>query len=73
MLIFSRFEPNDAYKKNAYKKKRVINPRKPEIGRISKKVLQKINLAVRTSTGHTQWRNTPEVIKWFENLKNKTP
>ena len=24
MLIFSRFEPNDAYKKNAYKKKRVL-------------------------------------------------
>ena len=50
---------------------RLINPRKPEIGKISKKVLQKINLAVRTSTGHTQWRNTPEVIKWFEKLKNK--
>ena len=50
---------------------RLINPRKPEVGKISKNVLQKINLAVRTATGLTQWRNTLDVIKWFNQLKNK--
>ena len=50
---------------------RLINPAKPEIGRISKKILEKINLRVRQATRHTQWRNSAEVIQWFKLLKNK--
>ena len=38
---------------------RLINPMQPEIGKIAKKRPQKMNLTVRTRTGHTQWRNTP--------------
>ena len=51
---------------------RLINPTKPEIGRVSSKILQKINAKVRQATKHTQWRNSAEVIQWFKNLKNKS-
>ena len=50
---------------------RLINPTKPEIGRISKKILQKIITAVRGKTKFNQWINSDEVINWFENLPNK--
>ena len=51
---------------------RLINPTKPEIGRVSSKILQKINAKVRQATKHTQWRYSAEVIQWFKNLKNKS-
>ena len=51
---------------------RLINPAKPEIGRVSSKILQKINAKVRQATNHTQWRNSAEVIQWFKNHKNKS-
>ena len=50
---------------------RLINPTKPEIGRISKKILQKIITAVRGKTKFNQWINSDEVINWFQNLPNK--
>ena len=42
---------------------RLINPTTPEIGRVSSKILQKINAKVRQATKHTQWRNSVEVIQ----------
>ena len=36
---------------------RLINPAKPEVGRMSKKILEKINVRVRQATRLTQWRN----------------
>ena len=41
---------------------RLINPTKPEIGKISKLILEKINTDVKTATKLNQWKNTDEVI-----------
>ena len=50
---------------------RLINPCKPEIGKIAKELLENINNNVRTQTKLKQWRNTPDVIQWFRSLQNK--
>ena len=50
---------------------RLINPTKPEIGRISKKILQKIITAVKAKTKFNQWINSDDVISWFTALPNK--
>ena len=50
---------------------RLLNPAKPEIGRISKEILSRINNAVRNSTNLTQWKNSEETIEWFKQIKNK--
>ena len=51
---------------------RLINPAKSEIGKISKKILEKINKTVRESINICQWRNTDAVIKWFADIENKS-
>ncbi|GFS22017.1 hypothetical protein ElyMa_006939800 [Elysia marginata] len=50
---------------------RLINPCKSEIGKISKKILDDINNTLREATLFNQWRNTKDVINWFDNIKNK--
>ena len=50
---------------------RLINPTKPEIGKISKQILEKINTDVKTATKLNQWKNTDEVITWFNNVEDK--
>ena len=50
---------------------RLINPAKSEIGVISKAKLQKINDNIREKTGARQWRNTNEVITWFNQIRDK--
>ncbi len=50
---------------------RLINPCKPEIGKISKKILERINFKVKESTNFNQWRNTDDVISWFNSINNK--
>ena len=50
---------------------RLINPAKSNLGKISKKILQKINSKIRQSTGVLQWRGTPAVISWFKNFPYK--
>ena len=50
---------------------RLINPTKPEIGKISKQILKNINTKVRTATKLNQWKNTDEVIRWFTNEERK--
>ena len=52
-------------------KVRLINPSKPEIGRIAKQILEKINTAVRNKTGLKQWKNTTAVINWFKQITRK--
>ena len=51
---------------------RLINPTKSEMGRVSKKILDRINSKVRSSTGVNQWKNTASVIDWFTKLPNKS-
>ena len=50
---------------------RLINPAKSEIGRLSKKYLERINTDVRKATQLNQWRNTATVIDWFSDIKGK--
>ena len=50
---------------------RLMNPAKPEIGKISKITLQRIISIVKSKTKANQWKNSSEVISWFKNLKDK--
>ncbi|XP_063692277.1 uncharacterized protein LOC134824333 [Bolinopsis microptera] len=50
---------------------RLINPAKSDVGRVSKKILEKFTAQLRTSSSVNQWRSTGEVISWFET--NCTP
>ena len=52
-------------------KVRLINPCKNEIGRIAKKILEKVNTAVRTKSGLKQWTSTGDAVKWFKNIERK--
>ena len=50
---------------------RLINPSKSEIGKLSKKLLDGINKELRAKVDVNQWKNTSEVINWFNNIRNK--
>ena len=50
---------------------RLINPSKTHLGKVSKKILDNINEEVRHHSGLTQWKNSQQVIKWFEKIENK--
>ena len=51
---------------------RLINPCKSQLGKVSKAILDRVNSKIRASTWYTQWKNTNDVIKWFNNVENKT-
>ena len=51
---------------------RLINPCKPELGRVSKQIVENIVHEVKVRTQMKQWRNTGEVVNWFNNIKDKT-
>ena len=48
-----------------------MNRAKDELGRISKTILDKINVNLRNSLHLNQWKNTQEVIDWFKGIDNK--
>lgn len=50
---------------------RLINPSKPETGKISKKILSRIVYELRVKTKYQQWKNTDSVISWFKKIPNK--
>ena len=52
-------------------KTRLLNPAKNELGRISKAILDKINLNLRNATKVNQRKNTNHVLSWFKSIKNK--
>ena len=51
---------------------RLINPAKSDLGKISKLILDKINMQLRTILNVNQWRNMQNVIDWFGNIEEKT-
>ena len=51
---------------------RLINPAKIELGKVSKHILEKINKSIREATKVNQWHNSDDVIKWFDNIPNKS-
>ena len=50
---------------------RLINPTKNELGKISKKIIEQINQEILKKTNVNQWKNTSNVINWFNNIENK--
>ena len=44
---------------------RMINPAKSEIGKISKQILERINVKTRNATNLNQWKNPTDVLTWF--------
>ena len=50
---------------------RLINPTKPELGRASKGILDKINQSLTRTLDTRLWRNTSQVIDWFTDIPNK--
>ena len=50
---------------------RLLNPRKCEIGKISKKILERIVKQLRKKLSLLQWQNTDSVIEWFKCITNK--
>ena len=50
---------------------RLINPPKKELGKISKKIIEQINQEILKKTEVNQWKNTSNVINWFNNIENK--
>ena len=52
-------------------KARLLNPQKPEIGRISKKIVSKEMGDLRSKTNLNLWKSTDSVITWFTKLQDK--
>ena len=52
-------------------KARLINPTKSNIGIISKQILEKINLELKTKLELRLLKNTDETIEWFKTTENK--
>ena len=52
-------------------KARLLNPQKPEIGRISKKIVSRVVGDLRSKTNLNLWKNTDSVITWFTKLQDK--
>ena len=50
---------------------RLINPTKSEIGIISHQILTRINNDIRNKINVNQWKNTNDVLCWFQGLENK--
>ena len=44
---------------------RLINPAKAEVGKISKQLLDRINLEL------NEWKNTKAALSWFNNIQHK--
>ena len=50
---------------------RLLDPNKGNLGKVSKQILQSINDKLRRATKFNQWKNSPEVIKWFNRIEDK--
>ena len=50
---------------------RLINPSKPEMGIVSKRILESAVHAVREGSRVNLWRNTAAVINWFQGIEGK--
>ena len=49
---------------------RVINPASNSLGKLSKRVLDKINSKCRADSNVSQWKSTQDVLDWFTNVHN---
>ena len=51
---------------------RLISPSKPDIGKISKHVVDKVNQKLLSVTEVNQWKNSHSVIEWLKNIRNES-
>ena len=49
----------------------LINPTENQLGRISKKIIEQSNQEILKKTDVNQWKNTSNIINWFNNIENK--
>ena len=56
---------------NINPKCRLINAAKSELGKVAKIIVENINKAIREKLLYNQWRNTSNVIDWFQNTTDK--
>ena len=49
----------------------MINPTNNERGKISKKIIEQINQEILKKTDVNLWKNTNNVLDWFNNIQNK--
>ena len=49
----------------------MFNPTKNELGKISKKIIEQINQEILKKIDVNQWKNTSNLINWFNNIENK--
>ena len=47
---------------------RIINPASNNLGKVSKRVLDKINTKCRAASSVNQWRSTQDVLNWFSQV-----
>ena len=66
-LSFKDHKPNFPMRKEV----RLLNPSKSNIGKISKKFLDRINTDLRQKTQFNQWKSTNECLAWFRALEDK--
>ena len=52
-------------------KTRLINPAKTHMGKVAKAILDEINCEIKAKTSLVQWKNTQQVIDWFESTPDK--
>ena len=50
---------------------RLINPMKSDIGKVSKKILDRINATIVQKCKFDKWKGTKSVINWLKNIKSK--
>ena len=51
---------------------RLINPAKSEMGKASKRILDRISNDVRGKLNLNQWKNSNDVIEWFRSIPDKS-
>ena len=49
----------------------LINPAKSELRKVAKSIVENINKTIREKLHCNQWRNTSNVIDWFQNITDK--
>ena len=52
---------------------RVINPARNNLGKVSKRVLDKIISTCRESADVKQWKSTQDVLRWFTEIHGNNP
>ena len=50
---------------------RLLNPNKCNMGKVSKEILQSVNEKLKNITKFNQWKNSYEVIQWFNEIEDK--